>query len=157
MRVNGWAVDFWVLGVLAWLMFFFFVWSVVWSTCCLLGVLLCKWVMQHLESPPQLRAETSRSSPRSRSGPHRPLLGQLPRRLRAIPSLKTCPHGKRYMPRPTQSGGRVSARRQRPPAGLARIDRMTADVAGAAWQYSRGAGMRLSLLWRSWERMSRQK
>ena len=108
-RVNGWAVDFWVLGVLAWLMFFFFVWSVVWSTCCLLGVLLCKWVMQHLESPPQPRAENSRSSPRSRSDPHRPLLGQLPRSLQAIPSLKTCPNGKRYMPRPTRSGGRVSA------------------------------------------------
>jgi hypothetical protein len=34
--------------VLAWLTFVIFVWSVIWSICCLLGVLLCKSVIQRL-------------------------------------------------------------------------------------------------------------
>jgi hypothetical protein len=103
----GSLVDFWVLGVVAWLMFFFFAWLVVWSFCCLLGVLICKWVMQRLWSPPQPQAYTARISPERRSGSDRPVVRPFPPGLRAIPRLTTCVNGTRGMRKPIRSVGFV--------------------------------------------------
>ena len=114
LRVMGSAVDFWVLGVFAWLMFFFFVWLVVWSICCLLGVLVCKWVMQRLGPLPQPQVYPARSSPGRRRDAGRPLVRSLPPGLAAIPRLRTCVNGARDMRKPTRSGGFVRTVDRRP-------------------------------------------
>jgi hypothetical protein len=109
-----------VLGVPAWLIFFFFVWLVVWSICCLLGTLLCKCIIQWLRPPPQPLAHTARSSPKRRGGPCRIMVRQFPPGLRTIPSLKTCRNGKRYFRNQPNPAG--SSAHPAPGAGQASQD-----------------------------------
>ena len=45
-------MDFWVLGVVVWLIFGVIVWLVAWLICCLLGLVLCRRLAGWLRLPP---------------------------------------------------------------------------------------------------------
>lgn len=59
-------MDFWVLGVIASLVFLVFVWLVVWVICCLLGILLCRWLIMSLRSASQPQAQPDLATPTRR-------------------------------------------------------------------------------------------
>jgi hypothetical protein len=153
---NGLTVDFWMLGVLAWLTFFFFAWLVVWSMCCLLGVLLCKCIIQWLQSPPQ-QADTARNWPKNRSGPDFPVGGQFPRGVGAIPSLKTYLDSKRYNRGSTPSGGFAPHSPQRWPGRLSRMRVITAEVASTGRRRRSKSTVSSSSPWPPVVRISRHK
>jgi hypothetical protein len=154
---NGLIVDFWMLGVLAWLTFFFFAWFVVWSMCCLLGVLLCKCVIQWLQSPPLRQADTAHNWPKDRSGPGFPVVRQFPHGVGPTSSLKTGLNSKRYNRGPTPSGGFAPQSPQRPPGRLSRMRVITAEVASTGLRRRSRGTVSSSSPWPPAMRISRRK
>jgi hypothetical protein len=69
--VNGLTVDFWLLGVIAWLVFWLLVWLITWLICCLLGLVLCRCLAPWLRVPPHPHppAPGALGSPEPHQGP----------------------------------------------------------------------------------------